>query len=81
MKKPSDEKKTPTCDIFKKFLFLWNDGLGFFSTGADHKLQRILGKKPGWMDKWFNCRNVIMNIIEMTILLIVVGSSISIYKT
>ena len=37
-------------DLFKRFMFMWNDGIGFFSTLADHKLPRILGAKAGWLD-------------------------------
>ena len=59
--------------MLSKFVFMWNDGIAFFSTGADHKLKRILGKKPTWCDKWCSGRNLFMNFIEFTILAIVVG--------
>jgi len=80
LKKTSDDKKTTSCDIFKKFVFLWNDGIAFFSTGADHKLPRVVGGKAGWLDKWFSCKNCFMNFIEVTILIAVVGSQLYTYK-
>ena len=62
-------------------MFMWNDGIGFFSTMADHKLPRILGAKPGWCDKFISVRNVIMFIISFTVIVGVCATEAFKYKT
>ena len=81
MQKPSDIVEPTTMTLFKKFVFMWNDGIGFFSTMADHKLPRLTGAKPGWFDKLKNTRNQIMFVISIAILVIVLSSQISKFDT
>jgi hypothetical protein len=62
-------------------MFMWNDGIGFFSTMADHKLPRILGAKAGWCDKFMNTRNVVMFLISFTVAVYVCATELFKYKT
>ena len=41
--------------LFKKFMFMCFDHIGFFLF-SDHKLPRILGKKPGYLDKYMSVK-------------------------
>lgn len=81
MKKPSDISTMNRLDIFKRFVFMWNDGIGFFSTLADHKLPRLTGGKPGWFDKYKNTRNIVMYLISASVIISVLASQLVKYDT
>ena len=74
LKKPFDYKKYTNFELIKKFLFLWNDGIAFFAPMADHKLPRLLGRKPGWLDKFRNCRNLVKYGLSFVIICIVIST-------
>ena len=48
---------------------MWNDGIKFFAPMADHKLPRLVGAKPGWFDRFKNCRNQIKYILMVGIVI------------
>ena len=68
-------------ELTKKFAFMWNDGIAFFSTMADHKLPRLTGAKPGWFDKLKNTRNIAVTMISLSVLFIVLNSQLSKFNT
>lgn len=76
MKKPSGSTKISNCDLFKRFIFMWNDGIAFFNPMADHKLPRLVGIKPGWFDKFKNARNIIKYLVSVIIFIIVISSQL-----
>lgn len=59
--------------LFQKFMFMCFDHIGFFLF-ADHKLPRILGKKPGWTDQYTSVKKIVLLVIKVFIVLFVVGS-------
>merc|ERR1712166_598753 len=79
--KPKEKPYFSFSEIFVKFMFLCIDGVAFFSVTAEHKLPRLTGRKPGWMDKLhLDIPNLVLWFIEFVIVLAVVLQYIDIYK-
>ena len=80
LNKPSQQVDFSNFDLAKKFLFMWNDGIAFFSPMADHKLPRLIGQKPGWFDKYKNMRNIFKSLISLAVVIVILASQIPTYN-
>lgn len=67
------ENEFADFDLFKRFMFMCFDHVGFFLF-ADHKLPRILGKKAGFLDKYVSIKKMFMNLLSLIILIVVLVS-------
>jgi hypothetical protein len=70
MKKRS-HKNGKFCELFRTYLFLLWDGLGFFGFD-DNKLNRLKGIPPKWHDRFMNKRWVLFNLTSISIVLIII---------
>ena len=79
--KPENTAVFKNSELLHRFIFMWNDGIAFFSTLGDHKLPRLLGGKPGWFDGMKGTKNIIMALINVCVIGSVLGSQISKFGT
>ena len=54
------------------------DGIAFFGY-ADHKLPRLLGKKPGWCDKYSSFKKLLINLIGFSVITYVIESNLRLF--
>lgn len=73
MMKPSERLEIDTKSLIKKFLFMYNDGIGFFSPMAEHKLRRLVGAKPGWFDKFKSIKNMFLYLVSFSITVTIIA--------
>lgn len=57
---------------------MWYDGVAFFGF-ADHKLPRVMGKKPGYFDKYTSVKRILMYVIGISIIAYVLTSQLEKY--
>ena len=62
-----EKDKFTAKQIIKKFLFYYWDGISFFGFG-DYKLRRMRGVAPGWFDKFTHPKNLIMYLVNTSIM-------------
>ena len=80
-KRPEDRLKYKCSDLLCEFGFLWWDEIGFFSVTADYKVPRIMGKKPGCLDKFCSCRDMTLYVVSIIVLTLVLMDQVSLWNT